>query len=80
MVLMKKYLNEAKNSQDKKDLVNCINFLSKMKNTFVMDDIHFLMNKYGKGLGLYTTIVDDMVKRGVLSEKGGKYKLTSKKF
>lgn len=61
----------------KKDLLDCIRFLTKIKKTFTMDEIHDLLSKYGKNgqgrTGNYNTIVRAMVEMGLLISNDGIY-------
>jgi hypothetical protein len=65
----------------KRDLLDCIIFLSKIKTSFTMDDIHGLLRKHGKNgrgrTGHYTTIVRAMVEMGLLLVEDGWYRLAS---
>ena len=61
----------------KKDLLDCIRFLTKIKKTFTMNEIHDLLSKYGKNgrgrTGKYNTIIRAMVEMGLLISNDGIY-------
>jgi hypothetical protein len=64
----------------KKDLLDCIVFLTKIKKTFTMDEVHDLLSKYGKNgrgrTGNYTTIVREFVEMKLLIKNDNVYKLS----
>lgn len=65
----------------KRDLLDCITFLGRIKKVFTMDDIHGLLRRHGKNgkgrTGNYSTIVRAMVEMGLLIAEDGFYHLAA---